>query len=122
MAEIAVEETRLRQILDELVQKHLRLTLDDMEEVRRSPAASIVRLEMRFDALEKNMATKADVANLRSELNERIGGVETTLGERIGRVETTLGERIAKLETGQKLIYAFLLTILGMLVKLVFFS
>jgi len=110
MAEITVEETRLREILDELVQKHLKLTLDNMEEVRRSPAASIVRLETRFDAIAKNMATKADLANLRTELNERIG-----------RLETIFGERIAELETGQKVMYAFLITILGMLIKLVFF-
>jgi hypothetical protein len=107
-----------------------------MEEVRRSPAAAIVRLETRLDAMEKNMVTKADLANLRTELIERIGYVETTLNDRIGRVETTfneriakvettLGERIAKLETGQKLLFALVLSMFGtlgaMLVKLVFF-
>ena len=47
MADITVDEKRLGELIDEAIQKHLRLTLEDMEEVRRSPAAAIVRLETR---------------------------------------------------------------------------
>ena len=121
MADITVDEKRLGELIDEAIQKHLRLTLEDMEEVRRSPAAAIVRLETRVEAIEKTMATKADIAELRAEFNERIsqldsslsgrlsqldsklskhvGNVETTLGERIGNTESKLGVRIGNIET-----------------------
>ncbi len=114
MAEITIDPKTLEELIDKSVQKHLKLTFEDMEEVRRSPAAAIVRLETRLEAMEQNVATKADLANLRNELNERIAKVETTLSERIG-----------KLETGQKLLFALVLSMFGtlgaMLVKLVFF-
>ncbi len=58
-----------------------------MEEVRRSPAAAIVRLETRVESIEKNMATKADLANLRTELIQRISNVESSLTESIGGLE-----------------------------------
>lgn len=104
MAKVTIDEERLRELIEESVQKHLKLTFEDMEEVRRSPAAAIVRLETRLDGIEKNMATKAELANLRLEF----------------------GERIAKVETGQKIMFGVFLSMLGaiiaMLVKLVFFS
>lgn len=134
MAEIKIDEERLRELIEESVQKHLKLTIEDMDEVRRSPAAAIVRIETRLDAIEKyleknvaprtelidlrsrvenieeNMATKTDLANLRTELGERIG----RLGERLGRVET-----------GQKIMFGVFLSMLSaviaMLIKLVFF-
>ncbi|NIR48027.1 hypothetical protein GWO43_06245 [candidate division KSB1 bacterium] len=114
MAEITIDEKRLQELIDSAVQKHLKESMEDMEEVRRSPAAAVVRLETRFDALEKNVATKADLSELRTELSERIG-----------TLEKGLGERMAKLETGQKLMFTIFLSLFGaiiaMLVKLVFF-
>ncbi|MFQ5710100.1 MAG: hypothetical protein ACE5HO_21815, partial [bacterium] len=94
---------------------------------------AIVRLETRVESIEKNMATRADLANLRNELSERIAKVETNLGklesslvERIGKIESSFIERIGKLETGQRLMFAVFLSMFGaviaMLVKLVFFS
>ncbi|NIR48028.1 hypothetical protein GWO43_06250 [candidate division KSB1 bacterium] len=103
MADITIDEKRLEELIDNAVQKRLKQTMEDMEEVRRSPAAAVVRLETRFDSLEKNVATKGDLAELR----------------------TQLIERIAKLETGQKLMFTIFLSLFGaiiaMLVKLVFF-
>ncbi|MFQ5708687.1 MAG: hypothetical protein ACE5HO_14625 [bacterium] len=103
MGEITIDEKRLEELIDKSVRKHLKANLEDMEEVRRSPGAAIVRLETRVESIEKNMATKADLANLRNEIIERI----------------------AKLETGQKLMFTVFLSmfsaVLAMLVKLVFF-
>ena len=130
MAEITVEETHLREIVGELVQKHLKSSIEDVEEVRRSPAGTILRLEERVEFIQRNMATKADVANLKTRVDEieknmatkaDIANLRTEFNDRIGKVEATLSKRIAKIETGQKLIYAFLLTMLVMLVKLDFF-
>lgn len=111
MADITVDEKRLEELIEKVVQKHLKLTFEDMEEVRRSPAAAIVRLETRVEAIEKMMATKEDVANLRIEVNGQIA---------------KLGERISKLEGSNRLIIAMLLSIFGAViatfVKLFFFS
>lgn len=111
MANITVDEKRLEELIEKVVQKHLKLTFEDMEEVRRPPAAAIVRLETRVEAIEKTMATKEDVANLRVEVNGQIA---------------KLGERISKLEGSNKLIIAMLLSIFGAViatfVKLFFFS
>jgi hypothetical protein len=116
MANITVDETRLEELIEKAVQKHLKLKFEDMEEVRRSPAAAIVRLETRLDDIEKVMATKADIANLRSEFSDRIGTVARTLGERIGDVEKTLVERISRLESSNKFMIAMLLSIFGAVV------
>ena len=103
MSTITVEENRLEELIDKSVQKHLKSSLEDVDEVRRSPAGAIVRIETRLDAIEKNIeknvSTKTDLANLKTELSDRIG----------------------KLETGQKLIFALLLSILALLIKAVFF-
>lgn len=103
MFEITIDEKRLEELIEKTVQKHLKSSLEDMEKVRHSPGGAIVRLEARVESVEKNMATKTDLANLRNEL--------------VGR--------IAKLETGQKLMFTVFLSMFGavivMLVKLVFF-
>jgi hypothetical protein len=37
-----IEDTKLEELIDKAIQKHLKLTIEDMEVVRRSPAASII--------------------------------------------------------------------------------
>lgn len=75
MANITVDESHLEELIEKVVKKHLKVNLDDdVEEVRRSPAAAIVRLETRLEAMEKIMATKSDVATL----SERSGRVEAS--------------------------------------------
>jgi hypothetical protein len=136
MAQITIDQKNLEELIDKSVHKHLKETFEDMEEIRRSPGAAVVRLETRMDVIEKNMATKADIANLRTELlerienvhtslGERIENVHTSLGERIGNVQTSLGERIGKLETSQKIILTILIsmfsTTIALLIKIAFF-
>jgi len=146
MAEITVEESRLIEIVDELVRKYIKSSIDDVEEVRRSPAGTILRLEERFEFIQKNMATQAqvmalqaDVANLETRvvaieqnmatqsevasLRSRIESIEQNMATKadLANLKNELVERIAKLETGQKLVYVFLMTMMAMLVKLVFF-
>lgn len=134
MAEIKIDEERLRELIEESVQKHLKLTIEDMDEVRRSPAAAIVRIETRLDAiekyLEKNVAPRTELIDLRSRVENieenmvtktDLANLRTELGERIGR----LGERLGRVETGQKIMFGVFLSMLSaviaMLIKLVFF-
>jgi septation ring formation regulator EzrA len=111
MAQVTIDEERLGELIQDEVQKHFRLTFEDMDEMRRSPAASVIRLETHFDTIEKNMATKADVANLRTELKAEIA---------------ELRERFGKLEANQKLMLGLMLStfgaVLAALVKLFFLS
>lgn len=74
-----IDEKRLKALVDEAVQKHMRITIEDIEDVRRSPAGVLVRLEnqveyieKRTENIEKNMATRADIAALKLELKEEI--------------------------------------------------
>ncbi|MDZ7291129.1 MAG: hypothetical protein ONB42_14435 [candidate division KSB1 bacterium] len=66
-----IDEKRLKELIDEAVQKHMRITIEDIEGVRRSPAGVLVRLEnrveyieKRIENIEKNMATRADAATM----------------------------------------------------------
>jgi len=66
-----IDEKRLRTLIDEAVQKHMRITIEDIEDVRRSPAGVLVRLENKVEyiekkteTIEKNMATRSDIANM----------------------------------------------------------
>jgi len=59
-----VDEKRLEDLVERAVQKHLDLTFQDMEKVRPSPAAAIIRIEGRLDVietrLERDMVTRAE--------------------------------------------------------------
>jgi len=76
MATAIVDEKKLEDLVERAVQKHLDLTFQDMEKVRQSPAASIIRIEGRLDAIEarldRDMVTRAEfkeeLTNLRSDL------------------------------------------------------
>jgi hypothetical protein len=80
MATATVDEKKLEDLVERAVQKHLDLTFQDMEKVRQSPAASIIRIEGRLDAIEarldRDMVTRAEfnegLASLRTELKDEI--------------------------------------------------
>jgi hypothetical protein len=95
-----VEDTRLEELIDKAVQKHLKLTIEDMEVVRRSPAASIIRLEQKVEL----MVTK-------DEFREKIGKIEVD---------------VAGVKSTQKLLISLCLSILGIVgaifVKMFFFQ
>jgi hypothetical protein len=55
MATATVDEKKLEDLVERAVQKHLDLTFQDMEKVRQSPAASIIRIEGRLDAIEERL-------------------------------------------------------------------
>jgi hypothetical protein len=96
-----------------------------MEVVRRSPAASIIRLEQKVEL----MVTKEEFREEINKLEERLGEKIEKQGERIDKQ----GERIGGLEGAvagvkftQKLLISLYLSILGivgaMFVKMFFFQ
>jgi hypothetical protein len=125
------EDTKLEELIDKAVQRHLKLTIEDMEVVRRSPAASIIRLEQKVEL----MVTKEEFREELTELEKRLGERIEKQGEKIEkqgeRIEKQ-GERIGGLEGAvagikltQKLLISLYLSILGivgaMFVKMFFF-
>ncbi|MFQ5443805.1 MAG: hypothetical protein ACE5EK_04215 [Nitrospinales bacterium] len=55
MAEIALEEDKLRELISEEVKKTLALTFQDVDEVRKSPAGGIIRLEEEVKGIRKEI-------------------------------------------------------------------
>ena len=70
METIALEEKRLEELIEKTVRKHLKVDLQDMDEIRRSPAASIIRIESRLDSIETRMTR--DMVT-RGEFHEALG-------------------------------------------------
>lgn len=101
-----IEDSKLEEFIDKAVQKHLKLSFEDMEAVRRSPAASIIRLENKVEL----MVTK-------EEFREKIGKLEVNIAGIKGDV---LGIKFTL-----KLLISLFLSILGIsgaiFVKLFFF-
>jgi len=99
MAEISINETRLRELISEEVKKNLSLTFQDIEEVRRSPAGGIIRLE-------------GEVKSMRREME--------TLGREIENIKATMATK-----TTQHYIVALNMAMLGLIgsivVKFLFF-
>jgi hypothetical protein len=76
MPTATVDEKRLEELIESAVRKHLDLTFQDMEKVRQSPAASIIRIEGRLDAIEdrldRDMVTRAEFNASRTEFKDEI--------------------------------------------------
>ncbi len=49
-----------------------------MEEIRRSPAVSIIRIETRIDSIEANMVTRAEFHEAFGQVNARLTKLEAT--------------------------------------------
>jgi molecular chaperone GrpE (heat shock protein) len=74
MSTITVDENQLEEIVSKVVQQHLKLTFQDMDEVRKSPAGAIVRLETKIESLTDAVdELRAEIANSRAELKEESG-------------------------------------------------
>jgi hypothetical protein len=74
MTTTALDEKKIEELVEKTVQKHFKLTFEDMEEVRRSPGGAIIRVEGRLDAIERrldgDMVTRVEFANFRAELKD----------------------------------------------------
>jgi hypothetical protein len=128
MSTITVDENQLEEIVSKVVQQHLKLTFQDMDEVRKSPAGAIVRLETKIDSLitraefkEEWGKLRTDIANYRTESKEELGKLRAESKDTYGN----LNARIAKAESKLNLVVTLLFALFGvftsLLVKLIFF-
>ena len=121
METIAVDEKKLEELVEKVVQKHLDLTFQDMEKVRQSPGAAIIRIENRLDSiearLERDMVTRAEfiqelgsarteskqeTASLRAELKQETASLRTELKQETASLRTELKQETASLRTELK--------------------
>ncbi|GEM_PF-6230075 len=73
MATITVNENQLEEVVSKVVQQHLKLTFQDMDEVRKSPAGAIVRLETKIESLADDVGDlKVEIADSRAEAKEEV--------------------------------------------------
>lgn len=111
-----LEEEKLEEFIDKAVQKHLKLTFEDMEVVRRSPAASIIRLENKIEL----MVNKDEFTESNTKLERRLDRLENKVESMVTKEE--FREKIVKIETDvagvkftQKLLISLYLSILAIL-------
>ncbi len=89
-----IDEKRVEALIEEAVQKHFRLTFENVEEVRRSPAVTLIRIEDRLNALEarigRDVATKVEVTVTRSELKQEISNFRTEFKEETWKLRLSI--------------------------------
>lgn len=87
MSTITVDENQLEEIVSKVVQQHLKLTFQDMDEVRKSPAGAIVRVETKLESLAEAVEQlKAEITDNRAESKEESGKLRMDLAN--SRAET----------------------------------
>jgi 5'-deoxynucleotidase YfbR-like HD superfamily hydrolase len=110
MSTITIEEDQLEEIVSKVLQKHLKSTFQDVDEVRKSPAGAIVRLETKIESLVTRAEFKEEIGNLRTEFKDTYGN---------------LNARLAKVESRLNLLVALFVATFGifasLLVKLILF-
>jgi len=127
----AMPEQELQEMVRGIVREELGRSVQDVEEIRRSPAGAVIRIEEDIKAIRREMATKEELRRLEVKLvgfSERLGGVPERiegLSEKMeslsGRVEG-LSERVEGLAGRLNLVIGLMFAMLtlygGLIVKL----
>jgi hypothetical protein len=120
-----LKSDEFKTLLRDLVREQMTQTYQDMDELRRSPGASIIRIEeeiksikQRVSSMEQNMATKNELQALEAKMTGRFEGLEGRLEGLEGRFKGLEGR--INLITGLMFV---MLTLYGaLIVKLIFFQ
>ena len=103
------EEIRL------VIRDEAKPVLQDMEEIKRSPAGMLIKLEDKLDALEEKMDQRFEVVDQRFEaVNQRFDAVNQRF-ESVNQRFNDLDRRFGLLQWVVVLIYPFLFAIAGKL-------
>jgi hypothetical protein len=85
-----VDEKKIEELVEKTVQKHFKLTFENVEEVRKSPAGTLIRIEGRLDSLEariaRDMVTRAEHAATRAELKDEVAKIRVELKDEIWKL------------------------------------
>ncbi len=102
----------IRAQVREVLREEVRPTPEDMDQLRRSPAGTMIRLEEQVKALDEKMDQRFQAVDQRFEaLDEKIDGLRSEMNQRFNDVD----RRFNLLQWAVGLIYPILLTILGKL-------
>ena len=101
--------------------------LQDVEEIRRSPAGAVIRMEGAVERLEEGLAelkrtvaTREDLAHLQEIMDARFREVDTRFGEIEKRMDTRFGEIEKRIGVLRLAFFAFLALQVAILIKLFF--
>ncbi len=86
-----VDEKKLEEMIDQAVRKHLKQNFENMQEVRRLPAGSVIRIEGRLDSIEsridRDMVTRAEFHEALGQVNSRLAKLESSVTGMVTRTE-----------------------------------
>ena len=125
--ETVIKKDEFKKVIRDLVREELDQSYQDMDEIRRSPGAAIIRIEEEIKSIKQNMVTKDDLRSLEGKiynLEGKFEGLEGRFEGLEGRFKGLEG-RFKGLEGKMNLITGLIfvmLTLYGALVaKLIFF-
>ena len=81
-----------KKLLRQVVQEQMSETYLDMDEIRRSPAASIIRIEEEIKSIKQNMATKEELRALEGRVEGKFNKLERKFVEFDGKFEALDGK------------------------------
>ncbi len=87
-----------KKLLRQVVQEQMSETYLDMDEIRRSPAASIIRIEEEIKSIKQNMATKEELRALEGRVEGKFNKLERKFVEFDGKFEALEGKFDGKFE------------------------
>lgn len=136
--ETLLKTDEFKKTIREIVREQMSVTYQDMDEIRRSPAGSIIRIEEEIKSIKQNMVTKEEFRRKFAELEGRFTGLESKTSGVEGRLAGLEGKtsglegnisgllgKISGLEGRMNLLIGLIfvmLTLYGALVvKLIFF-
>jgi len=93
------DEKKVEELIEKSVQKHFKLAFENVEEVRKSPAVTLIRIEDRLNSLERrmerDMVTRAEFANFRGEIKGEISSLRGDLKGEIASIRAEHKDDIA---------------------------
>ncbi len=101
-----VDDKKVEALVERTVQKHFKLAFENVEEVRKSPAVTLIRIEDRLDALEarigRDMVTKAELTGTYAALKQDNASLRTELKQDNASLRMELKDEIAKIRAEVK--------------------
>jgi aspartyl-tRNA synthetase len=107
MESILVDDRKVEELVEQTVQKHFKLAFENVEEVRKSPAVTLIRIEDRLNTLEarigRDMVTKAELIAARGEFKQENASLHEELKQENAKLRTELKEESARTRSDLKL-------------------
>lgn len=99
----------IRQQVREVLREEVRSAPEDMDQLRRSPAGTMIRLEEQVKALDEKVDQRFE--SLKVEMDQRFESLKMEMGQ----LRSEVDRRFTLLQWAIGLIYPFLLAIVGKL-------